>query len=116
MPGSRDICIGSLRISPHQRAVVVDDRQVRLTSREFDIVSALAEHPGWVCSAEDLSTDLAEHEYSPSSVTVLVSRIRRKLASVGAPVVLETVRGAGYRLRRSAETADGAGADTASEL
>ncbi len=53
-------------------------------------------------SAAQLAGESEESDYSPSSVSVLVSRLRRKLTGAGAPKVIETVRGFGYRLRASA--------------
>ncbi len=66
----------------------------------------LAEHAGWVFSADQLSGDPGVGDYSPESVSVLVSRLRHKLAEAGALDVVETVRGVGYRLRSSTESDD----------
>jgi hypothetical protein len=59
-----------------------------------------------VFSAEQLCHDSQEEDYSPESVSVLVSRIRQKFAARGAPSVVETVRGFGYRLHPSAAPDD----------
>lgn len=79
--------------------MVVDGQEVDLTSREFEIVMRLVEHPGWVFSAEQLASDDDAVDHSPEAVSVLVSRLRHKLAEAGAPACIETVRGLGYRLR-----------------
>jgi len=94
-----DIAASGLVVRPHERVVEVHGHELELTSREYEIVTKLAEHPGWVFSAEQLSTDDDLSDYSPESVSVLVSRLRRKLANAGAFDVVETVRGVGYRLR-----------------
>jgi len=90
--------VGDLEVRPREHTVLVNGSDVPLSSREFDIVRMLAEHPGWVFSASQLSGDSEEGDYSPESVSVLVSRLRHKLAAEGAPDVVETVRGVGYRL------------------
>ena len=95
---SENICVGELEVRPHEHVVLVRGNEVILSSREFDIVMMLAEHPGWVLSADQLSGDPDEGDYSPESVSVLVSRLRHKLAAAGAEDVIETVRGYGYRL------------------
>jgi DNA-binding winged helix-turn-helix (wHTH) protein len=95
---STDISFGDLEIRPHEHTVLVRGLEVPLTSREFEIVLSLAEHPGWVFSAAQLSGDMEGDDYSPESVSVLISRLRQKLASAGACDVVETVRGMGYRL------------------
>lgn len=91
--------IGEVEVCPHEHSVLVRGHDVALTSREFAIVMTLAEHPGWVFSADQLAGDPDLGDYSPESVSVLVSRARHKLASAGAPELIETVRGLGYRLR-----------------
>lgn len=98
MPATGAICVGDLEIRAHEHAVCVRGSDVPLSMREFEIVRMLAEHPGWVFSASQLSGDPGQGDYSPESVSVLVSRLRHKLAEAGAPDVVETVRGVGYRL------------------
>jgi len=98
MSSAEDIEACGLVVRPHEHLVVVHGRELDLTSREFEIVLRLAEHPGWVFTAEQLSTENEDSDYSPESVSVLISRLRRKLAHAGAPECIETVRGSGYRL------------------
>ncbi len=86
--------------------MLVHGSQVELTYREFEILNRLAEHPGWVFSADQLSSVSEQGDYSPESVSVHVSRLRHKLAVAGAPDVVETVRGFGYRLRSALADAD----------
>lgn len=93
------ICVGDMEVRSHEHAVLVHGNDVPLSSREFGIVRMLAEHPGWVFSASQLSDDADGGAYSPESVSVLVSRVRHKLAAQGAQDAVETVRGVGYRLR-----------------
>lgn len=108
------ICVGDLEIRPREHTVLVNGHEVALTSREFEIVSTLAAHPGWVFSASQLAGEASESDYSPESVSVLISRLRQKLAVAGTAEVVETVRGFGYRLHvpsdASEETALLAGA------
>lgn len=96
----------------HERLLVVDGRPVEVTTREFEIMLRLAAHHGWVYSSEQLAEgDERSPDFSPDSVSVHVSHLRRKLAEAGAPDVIETVRGVGYRLHT--EAADGIlGAET----
>jgi len=101
---SEDICVGGIEVRPRERVVLVNGREVLLSTREFEIVMMLAEHAGWVFSANQLAGDPGVGDYSPESVSVLVSRLRHKLAEAGALDVVETVRGVGYRLRSSRES------------
>jgi len=100
------ICIGELELRPHEHSLQAHGQEVPLTFREFGILMTLAEHPGWAYSVEQLSRGAEEDDYSPESVSVLVSRVRRKLAEAGVPDVIETVRGMGYRLRASGRCGD----------
>ena len=106
MAAPNDIFVGELQIRPHEHAVVAHGQELQLTSREFDIIMMLAEHPGWVFSANQLAGESEEGEYSPESVSVLVSRLRQKLSAVGVTDVVETVRGIGYRLHSAVEVSD----------
>lgn len=88
-----------LEVFPHERVVFVNGRPVELTPREFDILVRLASHPGWVYSAEQLADGEEQAaDHSPDSVRVHVAHLRRKFAHADAADVVDTVRGAGYRL------------------
>lgn len=102
MAGHGNIRVGDLEVCLHEREVLVGGEGVPLTSREFDLIAHLAEHPGWVFSADQLSGDAENGDHSPESISVLVSRVRQKLACAGALDVIETVRGSGYRLHAQA--------------
>lgn len=103
-----EICVGELEVRRHEHVVLAHGQEVPLTSREFDIVAMLAEHPGWVFSAEQLAGDSDETDYSPESVRVLVSRVRQKFAVAGVPEMVDTVRGFGYRMHPSLAPCDDA--------
>jgi len=104
MPVSDEIITCGLRLSPHEHLVRIGGRPVDLTRREFDILMQMSSHPGWVFSADQLADgDETAPDFSPYSVSVHVSRLRRKLALAGAPNVVVTVRGVGYRLRTEAD-------------
>lgn len=90
-----------LVIDPMARVVSIGSNRVELTRREFDILEALASHPGWVFSAEKLAATETRFYASPSSVNVHLARMRKKFAEAGRPDVLETVRGVGFRLSTS---------------
>lgn len=96
---------GGLVVDTHRHTVRFGEAEVDLTCRECEILEMLAEHPGWVYSPGQLAEDPVEGEHSADSVSVLVARIRHKLADVGAQDVVQTVRGFGYRLRTE-HTAD----------
>jgi DNA-binding winged helix-turn-helix (wHTH) protein len=95
---SGSIRVGELEVRTHEHVVAVAGAEVPLSPREFEIVRMLTEHPGWVLSADQLAQDPDEGDYSPESISVLISRIRHKLIEAGACDLVETVRGVGYRI------------------
>jgi DNA-binding response OmpR family regulator len=96
--------VGPLVIDPGARTVAAEGRPVELTTAEFDVLHALARNAGRVLSRERLLEEMhgagwAAHE---RSIDVHVSRIRQKIeADPARPVLLKTVRGAGYQLVRA---------------
>ncbi len=93
-----------LAIGFAQRQVIFDSREVSLTPTEFKLLAALVRHPNQVLSHEQLLELVwgSAHAASRDQVKLYVGYLRRKL-SPNAPgaTPLETVRGVGYRYRRS---------------
>jgi two-component system phosphate regulon response regulator OmpR len=83
-----------------QRVYDGDDKEVPLTSMEYDLLKAFAEHPNRVLSRDQL-LDMAHNrggwEPFDRSIDIRIARIRRKIEpDPGKPQVIKTVRGAGY--------------------
>jgi DNA-binding response OmpR family regulator len=83
------------------RRVLLDGRDVKLTAREFDLLSYLLAFPGRVHSRDVLLENVWGHEFTgdPKTIDVHVRWLREKFAGV-APFEIVTVRGIGYRLDR----------------
>jgi len=75
-----------------------EGRAVQLTAREFALFSHLCEWRGRVLSREHLLTRVWGSRYSGGRRTVDI-HVRRLRAKLGDALPIETVRGAGYRLR-----------------
>ena len=97
--------VGDLRVDRARRRVWRGDREVSLTSREFDVLEALVRRSGQVLSKADLLDDVWQSDFDgdPNIVEVYVRRLRRKVDDPFGHRSIETVRGAGYRV-----VADGA--------
>ena len=92
--------IGDLRIDPAARQVFVNDEEVQLTQREFDVLLFLARHPGQVFSRNQLMDAIWQYSFytDTSTVTVHIRRLRAKVeADPAQPRHIETVWGVGYR-------------------
>ena len=97
------ITIGGLSVDPAAREVMVDGRCVSLTTKEFDLLYALARNVGVVLSRDrllDAAWGFADY-VDERGVDVHIRHIREKLGDDAAvPRFIETVRGVGYRLLR----------------
>jgi two-component system, OmpR family, response regulator len=85
-----------------RRTVTVRGGQVELTYVEFEILRALAARPGHVMSRQALLESLwGDYAYrEPRTIDVHVRHLREKLElDPHEPELIQTVRGAGYRLR-----------------
>jgi DNA-binding response OmpR family regulator len=89
---------GDLVFDRARRSVSRSGRPVSLTRKELGVLEVLLSADGAVVSAEDLLERVWDEHANPMSrtVTVTVARLRTKL---GPPDLIETVVGAGYRLR-----------------
>ncbi len=78
--------------------VTIDDEEVALTRKEFDLLVLLAADPGATRTREEILEQVWDaHWYGPTkTLDVHVASLRRKL---GDPTLVETVRGVGFRLR-----------------
>jgi DNA-binding response OmpR family regulator len=87
-----------------ERRVVVGERDVQLTPLEFKLLSAFVQHPNQVLSRDQLLELVWGDPYGVSGdqVKLYVGYLRKKLDPVAPESVpVETVRGFGYRYRRS---------------
>ena len=87
-----------------QRRVVVRERDVQLTPLEFKLLSAFVQHPNQVLSRDQLLELVWGDPYGVSGdqVKLYVGYLRKKLDPVTPESVpVETVRGFGYRYRKS---------------
>lgn len=94
------IRVGALEIDPVARRVMVHERQVDLSPKEFDLLHFLASHPRQVFSREQLLDQVWGYTYAgeTSTVTVHVRHLREKIEPDPAqPRFIETVWGVGYR-------------------
>ena len=78
-----------------------DDVEADLPSREFALLEYLMRHAGQVLTRQQLLDSVWGIDFDAGSnvVDVYVSYLRRKLDRDDEPSVIETVRGAGYRVR-----------------
>jgi len=93
--------VGNFTIDRAARRVLVGGKDVKLTAREFNLLSYLLAHPGRVHSRDVLLENVWGHDFAGDrkTVDVHVRWLREKFAGV-VPFEIVTVRGVGYRLDR----------------
>jgi len=86
-------------LDPHAREVILNGRRVALTRLEFGVLQRLDAVQGRTVSRADLLRDVWGYQYTGGSniVDAAVRSLRRKMGDSG--VLVEAVRGVGYRLR-----------------
>ncbi|MEE1251183.1 MAG: response regulator transcription factor [Lachnospiraceae bacterium] len=92
----RNICI-----YPESWKVYVDDKEIRLPNKEFELLLFLAKHSNIVFSREQLFEKIWGYEYDSDAATVSVhiNRIREKIEKDPKnPQIIDTIWGVGYRL------------------
>ncbi len=94
---------GFLEIDYANRAVTVGGRAVALTPLEFRLLAAFVQNPNQVLSRDQLLELVWGDPYGVSGdqVKLYVGYLRRKLAERPDDVPIDTVRGFGYRYRRT---------------
>jgi two-component system OmpR family response regulator len=93
--------VGDLRLDPASRRTWRGDIELSLTSREFSLLETLMRHPDEVVGRFDLLEHVWDQSYENRSnvIEVYIGYLRDKIDRPFGRRSLETVRGAGYRLR-----------------
>jgi DNA-binding response OmpR family regulator len=93
--------VGDLELDTARHEVRRAGQPVALTAKEFALLRYLMAHPGDVFSEGDLLAHVWDENANPYSKTVRVTlmKLRRKLERDRGEQPIETVPGAGYRLR-----------------
>ena len=93
--------IGNLTINTDTRQVFVDNKDIRLTPKEFDILELLANNKGMVFSIAKIYERVwGEDSYkSDNTIMVHITKIREKIeAYPKKPIYIKTIWGVGYKI------------------
>ena len=96
------IKIRGLKIDKTARRVWVNDEETQFTTKEFDLLTFLAENPNHVFSKEELFRNIWNMESigDIATVTVHIKKIREKIEfDTSKPQYIETIWGVGYRFK-----------------
>ena len=99
----RDVVeIRGIRIDKTDRRVWVNGEEVAFTTKEFDLLTFLAENPNHVYTKEELFREIWDMESigDIATVTVHIKKIREKIEfNTAKPQYIETIWGVGYRFK-----------------
>jgi two-component system alkaline phosphatase synthesis response regulator PhoP len=94
------IAFGPVRIDDARHRVYLDGAEIEMTNREYELLKYLVQHRGIAYTRDELLNAVWGYEYSGETrtVDVHIRQLRRKVEVDDAnPILIETVRGRGYR-------------------
>lgn len=98
---SPEIRVGDLVLNTLTRQIWRGEREIELTTKEYVILEYLMRHPNAVITRTMIEEHAWDYDFDSLSnlVDVYMGRLRRKIDLDGEESLIQTVRGAGYRLR-----------------
>jgi DNA-binding response OmpR family regulator len=101
------LVVGELRLDRISRELRWRGEAIDLSSREFNLIEYLMRSPGRVFTRTQILEHVWDYDFDPSTnvIDVCIQRVRKKLGALGAEVdgesPIESVRGVGYRFRKT---------------
>jgi DNA-binding response OmpR family regulator len=101
MSKSPELRVGDLNLNTLTRQVRRKQRPIELTTKEYVILEYFMQHPDVVVTRTMIEEHAWDYDFDSLSnlVDVYIRRLRRKLDEEGEDSLIQTVRGAGYRLK-----------------
>ena len=101
MTRSPELKVGDLILDTLTREVWRGRRAIELTTKEYVILEYFMRHPNVVVTRRMLEEHAWDYDFDSLSnlIDVYIRRLRRKIDAGGEKSIIQTVRGAGYRLR-----------------
>ncbi len=91
---------GNLKLVTQDRLVLIDGEEISLSSKEYDLLALLIQHPQRTFNRQELLDRIWGYDYEGSERAVddLIKRLRRKLNESNSKTNIKTIWGYGYRL------------------
>ena len=92
------LTLGNIKIDKSKFQVFVDNKEVSLTQREFELLEYLIKNKGHVCTRTNIIEDVWDihFEYDTGVIDVFMNAIRKKLNLTKDQELIKTIRGVGY--------------------
>jgi len=101
-PDDNILTAGPIRVDLLRYEARLRGREIRLTTREFELLVFLLRKRGLVAGADEISDSVWHGPTNTNTVTVHINRLRVKLGDdPHHGIMIRTVRGVGYRLAPS---------------
>lgn len=98
-PSSKILTFNNLVINPHSQSAFLSGIDVKLSSKEFEVLWVLASRPGEIVTRDTLLKELRGYEFDglDRSIDLRISRMRKKLQDrTDTPYRIKTIWGKGY--------------------
>lgn len=97
------LVVGPIKLDRITREVTCNQKAIELTSREFNLLEYLMRSPGRVFTRTQILEHVWGYDFNPNTnvVDVSIQRIRKKIDSINEASWIESIRGVGYRFRKS---------------
>ena len=100
--GEMDICLGNIHILPDKYQVLINDREVELNRKEYDILLYFVNRPGRLVNkntlAESVWGDHIDQVDNFDFIYAQIKNLRKKLKDAGAVAEIKAVYGFGYKM------------------
>lgn len=92
------LTLGNIKVDKSKFQVFVDNKEVSLTQREFELLEYLMKNKGQVCTRNNIIEDVWDihFEYDTGVIDVFMNAIRKKLNLTKDQELIKTIRGVGY--------------------
>ncbi len=90
--------LGNITLNKGLFQAFIDDNEVNLTQREFELLAYLVQNKGKVCTRKAIIEEVwnIHFEYDTSVIDVFINAIRKKLNLTKDQELIKTIRGVGY--------------------
>ena len=92
--GSVALKVGGLEVDPSEFTATYGGKRLRLTNKEFRLLTLFARHPGRLLTRDAIAAEVWGGEVHGRTIDIHIARLRRRLP----PDAIETVIKVGYRL------------------
>lgn len=98
LPENEILTLCKVKMDVQKHVVFVDDKEVTLTQREFELLAYLIRNKGKVCTRTQIIEDVWDihFDYDTGVIDVFINAIRKKLSLSKDDECLKTIRGIGY--------------------